>query len=42
MPELNFIPVQHTVKDIEIKHILKNSFGFGGNNSSIIFSNYTN
>lgn len=41
MPELNFSPVQHTVRDIEIKHILKNSFGFGGNNSSIIFSDYT-
>jgi 3-oxoacyl-[acyl-carrier-protein] synthase-1 len=41
MPELNFAPLQHTMKDVDIKHILKNSFGFGGNNSSIIFSNYT-
>jgi 3-oxoacyl-[acyl-carrier-protein] synthase-1 len=40
MPELNFTPIQHTVKDVTIKHILKNSFGFGGNNSTIIFSNY--
>ena len=41
MPELNFTPIQHTLKEVEIKHILKNSFGFGGNNSSIIFSDYT-
>jgi 3-oxoacyl-(acyl-carrier-protein) synthase len=41
MPELNLIPVQHTIRNVQIKHILKNSFGFGGNNSSIIFSNYT-
>jgi 3-oxoacyl-[acyl-carrier-protein] synthase-1 len=40
MPELNFTPISHTIKDVEIKHILKNSFGFGGNNSSVIFSNY--
>ncbi|MCL1968048.1 MAG: beta-ketoacyl-[acyl-carrier-protein] synthase family protein [Bacteroidetes bacterium] len=41
IPELNLIPVQHTVRDVQLNHILKNSFGFGGNNSSIIFSNYT-
>jgi 3-oxoacyl-[acyl-carrier-protein] synthase-1 len=41
MPELNFTPIQSTVKDVDIKHILKKSFGFGGNNSGIIFSNYT-
>jgi len=41
MPELNFTPIQHTIRDIKTKHILKNSFGFGGNNSSIIFSDYT-
>jgi 3-oxoacyl-(acyl-carrier-protein) synthase len=40
MPELNFTPIPHTVKDVKIKHILKNSFGFGGNNSTIIFSDY--
>jgi 3-oxoacyl-[acyl-carrier-protein] synthase-1 len=40
MPELNFPPIQHTVKDVKMKHILKNSFGFGGNNSTIIFSDY--
>lgn len=41
MPELNFTPVQHTIRDVKIRHVLKNSFGFGGNNSSIIFSDYT-
>ena len=40
MPELDFIPIQHTINNVEIKHLLKNSFGFGGNNSSIIFSDY--
>ena len=40
MPELNFTPIRHTVQNVNIKHILKNSFGFGGNNSTIIFSNY--
>jgi len=40
MPELNFTPIKNTMKNVKIKHILKNSFGFGGNNSSIIFSDY--
>ena len=35
---LSFTPVRELVKDVEINHILNNSFGFGGNSSSIIFS----
>jgi 3-oxoacyl-(acyl-carrier-protein) synthase len=38
MPELNFQPVKKMVTDIKIEHVLSNSFGFGGNNSSLIFS----
>lgn len=35
---LNFVPVTRTQTDVELKHILTNSFGFGGNDSSCIFS----
>jgi len=34
----NFKPVDHVVEDVQLKHILTNSFGFGGNDSSCIFS----
>ena len=45
MPELNFTPyfnrqldIRSEISEIEINHVLKNSFGFGGNDSSLIFS----
>ena len=38
MDELNFEPVKQMLKGREIKHVLSNSFGFGGNDSSLIFS----
>ena len=38
MPELDIHPVKNLMKDININTILSNSFGFGGNNSSLIFS----
>jgi 3-oxoacyl-[acyl-carrier-protein] synthase II len=38
MKELSFTPVGKLIKNVKIKHILSNSFGFGGNDSSIIFS----
>ncbi|HOY32832.1 MAG TPA: beta-ketoacyl-[acyl-carrier-protein] synthase family protein [Bacteroidales bacterium] len=38
MPELNFKPVCQIITDIKIQHALSNSFGFGGNNTSLIFS----
>lgn len=34
----NFKPVDHVMENVELKHILTNSFGFGGNDSSCIFS----
>ena len=34
----NFKPVDHVIENVQLKHILTNSFGFGGNDSSCIFS----
>ncbi|MCM1066630.1 MAG: beta-ketoacyl-[acyl-carrier-protein] synthase family protein [Muribaculaceae bacterium] len=31
-------PVKTTVEGVELKHIVKNSFGFGGNDTTLIFS----
>lgn len=38
MPEVNFDPVLNFKKGLTINHVMSNSFGFGGNCSSIIFS----
>ncbi|MDD4603270.1 MAG: beta-ketoacyl-[acyl-carrier-protein] synthase family protein [Bacteroidales bacterium] len=38
MKELKIQPVRKTIRNIELRHILSNSFGFGGNNSSVILS----
>lgn len=38
IPELTYTPQQTLEKGLPIKHVLSNSFGFGGNCSSIIFS----
>ena len=38
MKELPFIPVTDFIKNAPVKHVLTNSFGFGGNCSSLIFS----
>jgi 3-oxoacyl-[acyl-carrier-protein] synthase II len=40
MPELSFIPTTTLKKDKNIRHVLSNSFGFGGNTSALIFSQY--
>lgn len=39
MPEVNFNPQTRFEKGLAIRHVMSNSFGFGGNCSSIIFSN---
>jgi 3-oxoacyl-(acyl-carrier-protein) synthase len=39
MKELKIQPETKLIKDVEVKHVLSNSFGFGGNNSTLIFSN---
>lgn len=38
MKELSFTPETSLIKNRPIKHVLSNSFGFGGNCSSLIFS----
>ncbi len=38
MNELNFIPVTGLQTNAPIRHVMSNSFGFGGNNSTLIFS----
>ena len=38
MTELSFKPINKLIQDIKIQNVLSNSFGFGGNNSSLIFS----
>ena len=38
MKELEIQPVTHLITDAKIRHILSNSFGFGGNNSTLIIS----
>jgi len=38
MAELGFVPQTSFIKDQPIQHVLSNSFGFGGNCSSLIFS----
>jgi 3-oxoacyl-[acyl-carrier-protein] synthase-1 len=40
MNELNFVPVQELMLNSRVNHVMSNSFGFGGNNSSLIFSRY--
>ena len=38
MDSLNFTPVTEVKQGVELRHVLTNSFGFGGNDSSCIFS----
>lgn len=39
MVEVPVNPVTELTENVSLHHVLSNSFGFGGNNSSIIFSN---
>jgi 3-oxoacyl-(acyl-carrier-protein) synthase len=38
MPELGIVPQSHFESNVNVNHVMSNSFGFGGNCSSIIFS----
>jgi 3-oxoacyl-(acyl-carrier-protein) synthase len=38
MNELPFAPEKHFLINQEVKHVMSNSFGFGGNCTSLIFS----
>ncbi len=40
MKELKIQPVTKLSQDVEVRNVLSNSFGFGGNNSTLIFSKY--
>jgi 3-oxoacyl-[acyl-carrier-protein] synthase-1 len=40
MKELHFTPVKELMKDIKINNVMTNSFGFGGNDTSLIFSRF--
>jgi 3-oxoacyl-[acyl-carrier-protein] synthase-1 len=40
MHELSFVPVTGFRSNEAVRHIMSNSFGFGGNNSSLIISKY--
>jgi 3-oxoacyl-[acyl-carrier-protein] synthase-1 len=38
MDEVDLIPVSQVEKAVQINHVLSNSLGFGGNNTSLLFS----
>jgi 3-oxoacyl-[acyl-carrier-protein] synthase-1 len=38
MPEAELIPQIHFEQGLDIRHVMSNSFAFGGNNASLIFS----
>ncbi len=38
MKELNFSPIKELIEQVKVNHVMSNSFGFGGNCSSLIFS----
>lgn len=40
IPELRFRPVETLIRGADLSVIMSNSFGFGGNNSSLIFAKY--
>jgi 3-oxoacyl-[acyl-carrier-protein] synthase-1 len=40
MKELSFVPVKNLLTGIKIRNVMSNSFGFGGNDTSLIFSDY--
>lgn len=40
MPEVAFTPITQCVSHVPINHVCSNSFGFGGSNTSLIFSRF--
>ncbi len=42
MKELKIKPVSRLMTPVKLQHVLSNSFGFGGNNSSVILSRFEN
>ena len=42
MPELRFTPVTELIHESDVSTVMSNSFGFGGNNTSLIFKKVSN
>lgn len=40
MEELAIVPETQLIEEYPVQHVLSNSFGFGGNNASLVFSKY--
>jgi 3-oxoacyl-[acyl-carrier-protein] synthase-1 len=40
MDELNFDPLTELKTNVTVRNAITNSFGFGGNDSSLVFSKY--
>ncbi|MBM3405605.1 MAG: beta-ketoacyl-[acyl-carrier-protein] synthase family protein, partial [Bacteroidetes bacterium] len=40
MPELSFQPVTRLINNLKINQVMSNSFGFGGNDTTLIFSRW--
>ncbi|MEI7663993.1 MAG: beta-ketoacyl-[acyl-carrier-protein] synthase family protein, partial [Bacteroidota bacterium] len=40
MKELSIQPVKSQISNASVRHVLSNSFGFGGNNSAVVLSEY--
>jgi 3-oxoacyl-[acyl-carrier-protein] synthase-1 len=40
MEELQITPVTTLMQGVAINHVISNSFGFGGNNASLVISKY--
>ncbi|MBP6516637.1 MAG: beta-ketoacyl-[acyl-carrier-protein] synthase family protein, partial [Chitinophagales bacterium] len=38
MPEISISPLKELMQNVEVNHVLSNSFGFGGSNTSLLFS----
>jgi 3-oxoacyl-(acyl-carrier-protein) synthase len=41
MEELQIQPAKELVENVQVNHVLSNSFGFGGSNVSLIFSSHS-
>ena len=40
MKELSFSPVKELLRNVDVRNVMTNSFGFGGNDTSLVFSRF--